>query len=60
MDMLDGITQFINQTGFPIFVAVYVLARLEKVVKDNTSAMKAILEQSKELQSKSTAVKETT
>ena len=31
-EMIEAITQFIGQVGFPIFVAVYVLMRLEPTI----------------------------
>jgi hypothetical protein len=31
---LNVIAQFISQVGFPIFVAVYVIVRMEKVLSD--------------------------
>jgi len=30
--IIDGIVEFIRQVGFPIFVAVYVLMRLEPTI----------------------------
>ena len=31
-ELIEAITQFIGQVGFPIFVAVYVLMRLEPTI----------------------------
>ncbi len=33
MDLIEGITSLISNLGFPIFVAVYVLLRMEPSVK---------------------------
>lgn len=36
---VNMVTTFINAVGFPIFVAVFCLFKLDKTVKDNTSVM---------------------
>ena len=36
---MKDITEFIQSVGFPIFVAVYVLLRLEKTIKSLTDAV---------------------
>lgn len=33
----------ISQVGFPIFVAIYVLFRMEKTINKNTEAIKSVL-----------------
>lgn len=39
MSEIDIVAQFISSVGFPIFVAVYTLFRLEKTIKENTKAI---------------------
>lgn len=34
----------ISQVGFPIFVALYVLFRMEKTIKENTKAIRSVLD----------------
>lgn len=36
---MSEIIDFISSVGFPIFVAVYTLFRLEKTIKENTKAL---------------------
>jgi len=37
------IIEFIQTTGFPIFVATYVLLRIDKTVKENTEAIREVM-----------------
>lgn len=39
MDMFKGVAEFIKEVGFPIFVAVYVLVRLEGTMKRLTGSI---------------------
>ena len=41
--MIDETINFISRLGFPMFVAVYTLFRLEKKMSDNTKAINAML-----------------
>lgn len=44
---IDDVIKFIQSTGFPIFVAVYVLVRMEKamtVLADSIKALTATLD----------------
>jgi len=34
----------ISQVGFPIFVALYVLFRMEKTINENTKAIRSVLD----------------
>lgn len=34
----------VSTVGFPIFVAVYLLTRFEKVLRDNTKAVEKLIE----------------
>jgi len=38
------VTQFINAVGFPVFVAVFCLFKLDKTIKENTSIMTKLVE----------------
>lgn len=38
----DVISQIVSQVGFPIFVAVYTLVRLEKNIKANTEVLQML------------------
>jgi len=40
---MQEIIGYISSVGFPIAVAVYVLVRLEKTLKENTQAINAML-----------------
>ena len=40
---MDILTQYISTLGFPIVIALYVLIRLEKTVKENTKALNALI-----------------
>ena len=33
---IETITQLINSFGFPIFIALYFIFRMEKIIKENT------------------------
>ena len=41
-EMIEAITQFIGQVGFPIFVAVYVLIRLEPTINKLNDTVKVL------------------
>lgn len=40
--LVTGIAQFISQVGFPIFVAVYVLMRLEPTINKLNDTVKVL------------------
>jgi len=48
MEIIE-VGNFISQTGFPVFVAVFVLFRLEKVIKENTKSINTMLNYCKKL-----------
>ena len=37
---LDTITGFISALGFPVFVAIYLMIRTDKILQENTNATK--------------------
>lgn len=41
-DMVETLAQFIGQVGFPIFVAVYVLIRLEPTINKLNDTVKVL------------------
>ena len=41
-EMIEAIAQFIGQVGFPIFVAVYVLMRLEPTINRLNDTVKVL------------------
>ena len=41
-EMIEAIAQFIGQVGFPIFVAVYVLIRLEPTINKLNDTVKVL------------------
>ncbi len=41
-EMIEAIAQFIGQVGFPIFVAVYVLIRLEPTINKLNDTIKVL------------------
>ena len=41
-EMIEAIAQFIGQVGFPIFVAVYVLIRLEPTINKLNDTMRIL------------------
>ena len=41
-EMIEAITHFIGQVGFPIFVAVYVLMRLEPTINRLNDTVKVL------------------
>ena len=41
-EMIEAIAQFIGQVGFPTFVAVYVLMRLEPTINRLNDTVKAL------------------
>jgi hypothetical protein len=41
-EMIEAIAQFIGQVGFPVFVAVYVLIRLEPTINRLNDTVKVL------------------
>ncbi|MGI6078758.1 MAG: YvrJ family protein [Fastidiosipilaceae bacterium] len=41
-EMIEAIAQFVGQVGFPIFVAVYVLIRLEPTIDKLNDTIKVL------------------
>jgi hypothetical protein len=41
-EMIEAIAQFIGQVGFPVFVAVYVLIRLEPTINKLNDTVKVL------------------
>ena len=41
-EMIEAIAQFIGQVGFPVFVAVYVLMRLEPTINRLNDTVKVL------------------
>ena len=41
-EMIEAIAQFMGQVGFPVFVAVYVLMRLEPTINELNDTVKAL------------------
>lgn len=39
----EGIGAFISTIGFPVFVAVYLLIRTDKIVRENTEVTKDLI-----------------
>lgn len=33
---------FIREIGFPVFVAIYLMVKMEKTIKENTNALKEL------------------
>lgn len=44
MEYIDVVTRFIQNLGFPIFVAVWLLYRSDKIIKANTVAILKLTE----------------
>ena len=40
---MQEIVSYISSVGFPIAVCIYVLTRMEKTLKENTTAIKSML-----------------
>ena len=40
---MEAVIPIISQIGFPIFVALYVLFRMEKTINENTKAIQSLM-----------------